>query len=530
MSIIVKNISYIHPDKEILFENISFSLVKGQKVALIGNNGFGKSTIIKLINGDLENKRGEISTAGIIYCVPQHFGQFDNQSVAEALRIDEKIEALHSILAGNTSIENFMILSDDWTIEERVKNAFTMWNIAHIELSRQMKSLSGGEKTKVFLSGINIYSPDIILLDEPTNHLDSENREKLYAFIENFKGIILAVSHDRSMLNLLNTIYELNKSSINVYGGNYEFYKMEKEKYEKALQKQLLEKEKELRLNRKIAQETAERKQKHEIRGKKNNFKKGIPRIVQKGLKDNAEKSSNRIKNEHINKTENISKNLFDIRAKLSENKELKLNVENTNLHEGKILIKAKNINFKYSGNSFLWKLPLSFQIISGDRIVISGKNGIGKTTLLHLMLGKLVPTEGELNISTFSHLYIDQQYSIINNHLSILEQAETFNKRNLHEHEIKTILHRFLFPVTDCGKLCKNLSGGEKMRLVFCCLIIENNVPDMFILDEPANNLDIQSLNIITSVLKSYKGTMLVISHDKYFIEEIAINKKINL
>ena len=187
-------------------------------------------------------------------------------------------------------------------------------------------------------------------------------------------------------------------------------------------------------------------------------------------------------------------------------------------------MITAKDINFSYNNNDALWKESLSFQLKSGDRLCIKGVNGSGKTTLLKLITGEIVPTQGGLSRIDFKYVYLNQEYSIIKNDKSVLEQAETFNSRNLPEHEIKTILNRYLFPATVWDKSCRKLSGGEKMRLAFCCLMISDNTPDMFILDEPTNNLDIQSIEIITATIKNYTGTVVVVSHDKYFVNEIGI------
>lgn len=177
-----------------------------------------------------------------------------------------------------------------------------------------------------------------------------------------------------------------------------------------------------------------------------------------------------------------------------------------------------------------LWQAPVSFQLKSGDRLRIEGANGSGKTTLLKLITGQLQPQEGTLTRTDFSYVYLNQEYSIIDDRNSILEQAYAFNSRNLPEHEIKIILHRYLFPASEWDKSCRKLSGGEKMRLAFCCLMISNNTPDMFILDEPTNNLDIQSIEIITATIKNYAGTVIAISHDNYFIQEIGVEQCILL
>jgi len=565
MSISIQQISYIHPDKEVLFSDLNFSISKGQKLGLVGNNGCGKSTLLQIIGGQLSPSSGVIVRPDDLYYIPQHFGQYDSLTIAQALQIECKQQALHAILTGDTSTENFILLNDDWNIEERSIAALDLWGLGQFPLSHPMSLLSGGEKTRVFLSGMDIHHPSVILMDEPTNHLDSSGRQRLYDWVEKYRSTLLVVSHDRTLLNLLPEICELEKHQINYYGGNYEFYKEQKALMQEALQQRIEEKEKALRNARKIAREAAERRDKQNVRGEKSNIKKGVPRIVLNALQGKSEKSTSKLASVHQEKAGKLTDERNQLRSSLSPNVALKTDFNSSSLHTGKILVTAKEINYAYhsSPNSDdiqvnneaipsnmnshpssenntiqdnntlkqqLWQTPISFQLKSGDRLRIEGTNGSGKTTLLKLITGQLHPCEGTLTRTDFTYVYLNQEYSIIDNRNSVLEQAYAFNSRNLPEHEIKIILNRYLFPASEWDKSCRKLSGGEKMRLAFCCLMISNNTPDMFILDEPTNNLDIQSIEIITATIKNYTGTVIAISHDNYFIEEIGIKQHILL
>ena len=543
MSISIQQISYIHPDKEVLFSNLNFAISKGQKLGLVGNNGCGKSTLLQIIAGQLSPSSGVIVRPDDLYYIPQHFGQYDSLTIAQALQIERKQQALHAILAGDVSNENFTILNDDWNIEERSIAALDLWGLGQFTLSYPMNLLSGGEKTRVFLAGMDIHHPSVILMDEPTNHLDSSGRQRLYDWIEKYRSTLLVVSHDRTLLNLLPEICELEKHQINYYGGNYEFYKEQKTLMQEALQQRIEEKEKALGIARKVARETAERRDKQNVRGEKSNIKKGVPRIVLNALQGKSEKSTSKLTGVHQEKAEKLTNERNQLRGSLSPTAALKTDFNSSSLHTGKILVTAKEINFSYHSNSInndiqensiskqqLWQAPVSFQLKSGDRLRIEGANGSGKTTLLKLITGQLQPQEGTLTRTDFSYVYLNQEYSIIDDRNSILEQAYAFNSRNLPEHEIKIILNRYLFPASEWDKSCRKLSGGEKMRLAFCCLMISNNTPDMFILDEPTNNLDIQSIEIITATIKNYAGTVIAISHDNYFIQEIGVEQCILL
>ena len=543
MPISIQQISYIHPDKEVLFSDLNFAISKGQKLGLVGNNGCGKSTLLQIIAGQLSPSSGVIVRPDDLYYIPQHFGQYDSLTIAQALQIERKQQALHAILSGDASNENFVILDDDWNIEERSIAALDLWGLGQFTLSYPMNLLSGGEKTRVFLAGMDIHHPSVILMDEPTNHLDSSGRQRLYDWVEKYRSTLLVVSHDRTLLNLLPEICELEKHQINYYGGNYEFYKEQKTLMQEALQQRIEEKEKALRIARKVARETAERRDKQNVRGEKSNIKKGVPRIVLNALQGKSEKSTSKLTGVHQEKAEKLTNERNQLRGSLSPTAALKTDFNSSSLHTGKILVTAKEINFSYHSNSVsndiqensiskqqLWQAPVSFQLKSGDRLRIEGANGSGKTTLLKLITGQLQPQEGTLTRTDFSYVYLNQEYSIIDDRNSILEQAYAFNSRNLPEHEIKIILNRYLFPASEWDKSCRKLSGGEKMRLAFCCLMISNNTPDMFILDEPTNNLDIQSIEIITATIKNYAGTVIAISHDNYFIQEICVEQCILL
>ena len=559
MPISIQQISYIHPDKEVLFSDLNFAISKGQKLGLVGNNGCGKSTLMQIIAGQLSPSSGVIVRPDDLYYIPQHFGQYNSLTIAQALHIDSKQKALHAILEGDASTENFTLLDDDWNIEERSIAALDSWGIGQFPLSYPLHLLSGGEKTRVFLAGMDIHTPSVILMDEPTNHLDSSGRQRLYDWVEKWRSTLLVVSHDRTLLNLLPEICELEKHQITYYGGNYEFYKEQKALMQEALQQRIEEKEKALRAARKVARETAERRDKQNVRGEKANIKKGVPRIVLNALQGKSEKSTSKLNGVHQEKAEKLTDERNQLRGSLSPTAALKTDFNSSSLHNGKTLVTAKNINFGYypnqndndsqnendnpsenntfdSSNSnnlpaqLLWQAPISFQLKSGDRLRIEGTNGSGKTTLLKIITGQLEPQEGTLTRADFSYVYLNQEYSIIDDRNSILEQAYAFNSRNLPEHKIKIILNRYLFPASEWDKSCRKLSGGEKMRLAFCCLMISNNTPDMFILDEPTNNLDIQSIEIITATIKNYAGTVIAISHDNYFIREIGIDQRIVL
>lgn len=523
--LILQNGSYTHPTGVVLFDTIQLTLHKHDKVGLIGNNGSGKSTLLKIIAGQIPLQSGWIKKESESYYIPQVVGQFDDLTLVQALRIEEKLRALHEILSGNVSEENLEILNDDWTIEDRCREALSYWKLDELDLNQSMKSLSGGQKTKVFLAGIFIHEPELVLMDEPSNHLDVASRQLLFDFIESTSKTLLIVSHDRKLLNLLGKICVLDKRGITVYGGNYEFYREQRNNEQKALSQEVSSMEKTLRKAKEKERETMERQQKLDSRGKKKQEKAGVPTIMLNTLRNNAEKSTSKLKNAHADKIGGISKDLQELRRSLPDLDKMKFGFDSSHLHHGKVLVKADNLNYTYS-DSLLWNETRSFQINSGERIAIRGANGSGKTTLIRLILGNMEPTEGTLFRAVNQSVYIDQDYSLINNELRVYEQAVEFNQTALLEHEVKTRLNYFLFDQNDWDKPCSVLSGGERMRLILCCLTLGVKTPDLIVLDEPTNNLDLESIEILTSAVQAYQGTILVVSHDESFLEQINIQR----
>lgn len=525
----LQNISYRYPNGSPLFSNISCSLNAKTAAALVGNNGIGKSTLLKIIAGQLTAQSGHIVCDSEPYYIPQQFGQYDHLTVTQALNIDNKLAALRAILNGEVTDAVLAALNDDWTIEERSLQALASWQLEEISLEQPLSSLSGGQKTRVFLAGIAIHQPSLILMDEPTNHMDDTGRDQLYRFIRNSNATMLIVSHDRTLLNLLSYVYELEQGQITGYGGNYDFYQQQKQMERTALSEHIREQEKSLRKAKDLAREAIERQQKLDAKGKKKQLKEGLPTIAMNTLRNNAEKSTAKLKQVHASKTGDMTSRLTELRKELPDAEQMKLGFENSPLHQGKVLFKATEVNFRYGSNA-LWQQPVSLQLNSGDRIAIGGLNGSGKTTFINILLGKAEPAEGTVYRAIDKAVYVDQNYSIINPSVTVYEQALSFNDAGLQEHEIKSKLSRFLFEKDDWDKPCSVLSGGERMRLVLCCLTVSSTPPDVIVLDEPTNNLDLQNIEILTAAIKDYKGTLIVVSHDRMFLEQVAIHNTVRL
>lgn len=530
MSIQVQNLTYIHPDREQLFHNLNFSVESHEKCALIGENGVGKSTLLQIIARRLAPASGKVLCDDIPYFVPQHLGQYDRMTVAESLGISRELNALYAILKGDVTDENLTCLNEKWDIEDQAMSALGKWDLPHVSLDTRMSVLSGGEKTRIFLAGITLHSPALVLMDEPTNHLDMSGRGMVYDFLSDFSGTVVVVSHDRVLLNRMTAMYEMSADGVRFYPMNYSTYKELKDMERQSREAQLENRQKELRKAKKEAREAMERQLKHNVRGEKQSEKKGIARIAMGNMQNRAENSTSRLGRVKQEKLQSMSDEIRTIRSSISNVNAMKIDFNSSALYFGRRMIEVRNLNFAYDGMPRLWAENLDFTICSGDRIRLTGANGSGKSTLLELMTGLKNPSEGTVRrIDDMKYVYLDQEYSFIRNDRTVLEQVSEYNSQ-MQDHEIKICLSRFLFTQSMWDKKCAGLSGGERMRLALCCLMVSRNTPDMIIADEPTNNIDIVNVEILTSILREYRGTLIVVSHDAAFIDELSIEKEICL
>ncbi|WP_300965765.1 ABC-F family ATP-binding cassette domain-containing protein [uncultured Muribaculum sp.] len=531
MNIIVNNLSYVLSDGTYIFNDISFSIAPKSKCAFVGANGCGKSSLMNILSGSITPAKGEIFLSDKPYMVPQHYGQFNLMTVAEVLDIKNKLDALHSIISGNTSENNFDTLGDDWNIEDRLRNALDKWGLVHISYDSQMNNLSGGEKTKVFLAGIAMHNPHIIFMDEPTNHLDEDSRNALYEFIDTFNGTMLIASHDVTLLNRFSSIYELSEKGMRLFHMHFNEYQTAIEEENRSISNHECFLKKELRKEKAIAREVAERQQRLNSRGQRHSEKKGLARISIGNLKSQAENATAKLTGIHKKKIELLSESIYETSAMIHGINRMAIDFSSPNIHVGKKLVEAQGINFAYQGKCNLWTKDIDFVIHSGDRIRVSGKNGSGKSTLMKIIIGNIAPASGVIYHSdNLKYVYLDQEYSLIDNNITVSEQIQKFNRHSLPEHELNIRLSRFLFTKTSWEKPCSVLSGGEKMRLSLCCLMVSDNTPDIIIADEPTNNLDLCNVKVLTNMLNSYSGTLIVISHDISFVNQLSLSDNIIL
>ena len=527
--VILKNISYKVPDGTKIFGNLSFSF-NSELTGLVGRNGIGKSTLAKIINLDIIPDSGTVEISGKVKYQPQILDAMREKTVSDLFPIKEKYDALKRLESGKGNQDDLVILDDDWELEERIEKVRQEMNISYIDLTRHYDSLSGGEKVRCMFAAILLDNPDFIILDEPTNHLDDEGRSIVYDFVKNWDKGMIVVSHDRSLLRLMNSIAELSSAGLRSYGGNYDFYLQQKILEDAAVENEIKNINSELKKAVKNKNEVIQRQQKRNISGEKKAVKSNLPKVMAHLLKGSGEKTLKKLTDIHTEKIDNIESKLSDAKSKQRADRNIKLDLEQGTQIKRSNLITAANINFSYEPNKFIWKEDLSFTLYGGERAALKGKNGSGKTTLLKMILGDLKPAKGEMKVRTERIGMLDQELTMLDGELSILENIKAASEGKMPEHQLRIRLGRFLFYKDDVFKKVNVLSGGERMRAGLACLLSSCKVPDLIILDEPTNNLDLESIEELTNGLNEYTGAILAVSHDADFLEDINVSREIVL
>lgn len=489
---------------DILFEDVSFSLNDNDRLALIGPNGNGKSTLIKIILNEVDKTSGEVVLAKgttIGYLSQDVITNLDNNLYDEVESVfsslieqEKKLKEMEDEISLNSNnvelIEEYGIKQNDflekggYNYHYLINMMLSKFGFYKEDLTRTISSFSGGERTKIAFVKLLLIKPNLLILDEPTNHLDISTIEWLEQYLKGYEGALLFISHDRYFIDALaNKIVELENKTSSFYKGNYTYYVEEKKlRYEQLLSKYNNQQKEIARLKRFIE------------------FYKPKPRFVARA-KDREKKL------EHMK--------IIDKPA--TENNFLKLSFQG-NVYEGKEIISVKDLTIGY--DKPLIK-NLNFSLYGKDRIAIMGSNGCGKTTLLDALINHKHILNGEIKyVRNVNVGYIKQHQIDLNPDRTIFEEMQ-FNFPSLGEKTIYNYLGRFNFDYEDSSKKIAILSGGEKTRIVLAKIMLENY--DVLVLDEPTNHLDMVTRQALILALQAYQGSIIFVSHDRYFVDELA-------
>jgi ATP-binding cassette subfamily F protein 3 len=487
-----------------IFSKVNFSIENNARIGMVGPNGAGKTTLLKIMTGRQEASQGEFTVNKGIelgYIAQEHDFDEEKSIWEEMLTVfqplidqGQQLEKLQYAIADHPEDEDLLRRLDQaqynfeqaggYTYQAEIKSMLNGFNFPEATWNKQIASLSGGEKTRLSFVKLLLKKPPLLLLDEPTNYLDLDTLDWLEAFLKNYPGAILTVSHDQYFLDHLATqIFELQHGELTVFKGNYSQYLAQRELRDQQ-------------------QEAAYEKQQEEIKREEEFIQKNIVRASTTKQAQSRRKALEKM--ELVDPPKHKSK----VRIKFDSARP-----------SGKEVLILKDLAVGYPDKTML--KDISFQINKGDRVAIIGQNGIGKSTLLKTVMKQLPVKSGAIKYGASLDIgYYDQELQGIDYSKTVIDTIWDRHK-DMNEKDIRSILASFLFTAKDIDKQVSQLSGGQRARLTLTVLSMEHN--NFLLMDEPTNHLDLDAKEVLEKALADYDGTLLFVSHDRYFINELA-------
>lgn len=493
-----------------IFSNISFSVPDNARIGLVGPNGAGKTTLLKIMTGQQEPTSGQFTiNKGLkVGYIAQENGLDEDKTIwdemltvfNDLIEKNKKITKMQEQIADHPEDEDLLKRYDQlaydfeqeggFTYQAEIKSILNGFNFKENTWNKVIGTLSGGEKTRLVFVKLLLQKPPVLLLDEPTNYLDLDTLDWLEAFLKNYQGAIITVSHDQYFLDhLANQIFELNFGKLTTFKGNYSQYVKERE---------LMDSQ----------QEAAYEKQQEKIKKEEEFIQKNLVRA------STTKRAQSRRK--VLDKMERIKPPKHKQKVRINFTSERP---------SGKEVLIAKDLTIGYPDKVMV--SDIDFQVNKNNRVAIIGPNGIGKSTLLKTIMKKLEPKDGSIKYGASLDIgYYDQELRSLDPSKTVLDTIWDRHK-TMPEKDVRSILASFLFTAEDIDKTVGQLSGGQKARLTLTVLSLEKD--NFLLMDEPTNHLDIEAKEVLEEALDNYDGTLLFVSHDRYFINELA-NKIISV
>ncbi|QNE47337.1 ABC-F family ATP-binding cassette domain-containing protein [Glaciihabitans sp. INWT7] len=490
-SIVLSEVGLTWPDGAVALRGISAAFGSG-RTGLVGLNGSGKSTLLKLISGALVPTSGTIATSGAVGCLAQDVPLQVDSSVAELLGVRRQVDALRAIEGGDVSSQRFEELGERWDIEIEAAQALRDAGLT-VSLDRTVGSLSGGEAMLVAIAGLRLAGTPMVLLDEPTNNLDSGARERLAGLVRGWRGTLIVVSHDITLLELMDDTAELREGQLGIFGGPYSSYLERVEREQAAARQAERAAEQAVRVEKRQRMEAETKIARSARSGEKD--RGSMPKILFNARRSAGEASAGKLRGAADDRVLGAREALDAASDRVRHDASIHIDLPDPGVPASRRIAEFRGV------------------IIQGpERVAIIGPNGVGKTTLLEAIVRDSGDRVG----------YLSQRLGGLDDSATVLESVRS---GTVTDGELRNRLARFLFRGDSVGRTIATLSGGERFRVALARLLLADPPPRLLVLDEPTNNLDVQSVTQLVDALQGFRGAVLVVSHDLDFLRRLGVD-----
>ena len=511
-SVVCTDLTFGWPDGTPVLDHLTVTFPAG-RTGLVGRNGDGKSTLLRLIAGELSPTAGQVATAGAVAYLPQHLPREAGRSVADVLGVARQHTALAAITAGDADPRHFAAIGDDWDVDERALQTLHRVGFPAAEpelLDRPISTLSGGEAVLCGVAGLLLRSAPISLLDEPTNNLDADARNRLYGAIDAWPGVLIVVSHDRALLERVDQIAELREGSIRLFGGPFSAFEDVLAAEQETARRLVRVAEGELAREKRQYVEAQVRLARRLRTGEKAEREKRVPKIIAQGRKRQAQVSAGKYRNLHADRRDAARRALTEAETGVRDDERIRVDLPLTAVPAGRDVLHVGRLDVR-----------------GPERIALLGPNGAGKTTLLDAIAGRRRYPEPGVGRPLVPTGYLTQRRDDALDPAATVLDTVRAAAPQARPQDVRARLARFHLRADHVDRPVGTLSGGERFRVVLARLLLADPAPQLLLLDEPTNDLDLDSLEQLTAALAGYRGALIVASHDQRFLAEIGVHRR---
>ena len=517
-SLVCSHLSFSWPSGQAVLADLNASFPAG-RTGLVGRNGVGKSTLLRILAGELAPTSGSFSGPESVGYLPQQLVLDAQRTVADVLGIELTVAALSRIDAGAGESSDFELVADRWDIEERSHAALSDFGLSGVGFDKTIGTLSGGQVILLALASLFLAAPEVLILDEPTNNLDRHARSLLYAAVQRWRGPVVMVSHDRELLALVDQVGELRDGTIRFYGGSFVDYTAAVEVEQQAAARAVRSAQGDLqRQQRELAEARVklDRRQRF-ARSRADN----VPKIVAGAKKRAAEVSAGKLRGGHQADVAEARQQLEAAEERLRDDDLIRVDLASTRVPQARDIIATSDLVLRNG-------VALSLHVRGPERVGLVGPNGSGKTTLIETLTGAVPPRQGSVDVRVPFRL-LPQRLQLLSDDETVLAGVSRHNPA-ADTNTLRAELARFLLNGDTVARAVGTLSGGERFRATLAALLLAEPAPQLLILDEPTNNLDLDSVRQLTAALTGFQGALLVASHDETLLAELALDRRIDL
>lgn len=533
--ITLDEVSFAWPDGQQVLTTLSGTFTRGA-TSLIGANGSGKTTLLRIMAGELTPTGGVVSRYGEVAYLAQHINANGGDTVGDLLGITPTLNAIRAIETGDTDEALFDIIGDRWDIESRAIALLSAHGLGSIALTRPVATLSGGEAVRIAMLGTLLLGADVTLLDEPTNNLDRHARNEVYDLVFNWSSTLIVVSHDVELLERVDATAELYDGRLTVYGGAYSHYLAQLEEHQRAAQRTLITAKQSMKREQQQRRATEVKLARRVRSGNKAHREKRAPKIVMNQRRAEAQVSAGKLRDIHDDRLAKSRDELDDAERAVRVDNSIRITLNQPELASTRRLVTLQSTGCDYT-------------MTGPERCAVVGPNGVGKTTLVRSILesahrgGQVDSTnmstsqpardDHMCHWSVTTHVrqlgYVPQLLDHLDDDATVLENVI----RGAPDTSVGTIraqLARFLFHGGQVDQPVGSLSGGERFRVAMAHVLLQTPPVELLILDEPTNNLDLDSISALVDSLVNYRGGLIIVSHDQHLIERLEVTTMIEM